>query len=84
MDIGMLWFDNNPQLDLPSKITQAATYYQHKYGEAPNLYFVHPSMLVEPLVKAGAVELCSNITISPHHFWIGVQHKDRLTTPSKL
>ena len=44
MDIGMLWFDNDKQSDLPSKIESAAEYYLTKYGIRPNVCFVHPSM----------------------------------------
>jgi hypothetical protein len=44
MDIGMLWFDNDTQADLPSKIKNAAEYYLNKYGIHPNVCFVHPSM----------------------------------------
>ena len=73
MDIGMLWFDNDPKLDLPGKVAKAAAYYQHKYGEEPTLCFVHPSMLAEQKVKTGGVAVCSNNTVQPNHFWIGVQ-----------
>ena len=73
MDIGMLWFDNDPKLDLPGKVAKAAAYYHQKYGEEPTLCFVHPSMLAEPKVKAGTVAVCSNSTVQPNHFWIGVQ-----------
>ncbi len=44
MKIGMLWFDNDPKADLKVKIERAASYYSKKYGQAPNLCFVHPSM----------------------------------------
>jgi hypothetical protein len=45
MNIGMLWFDNDPKADLPAKIERAAKYYQNKYGKRPTLCFVHPSHL---------------------------------------
>ena len=45
MDVGMLWFDNDRRKDLSSKVTRAANYYREKYGRAPNVCFVHPSML---------------------------------------
>lgn len=45
MNIGMLWFDNDPKADLPAKIERAANYYQNKYGKRPTLCFVHPSHL---------------------------------------
>jgi len=76
MDIGMLWFDNDPKSDLSSKVVRAADYYRSKYGEEPNLCFVHPSMIPETKAKAGAISVCSNSTVLPHHFWIGVQQQN--------
>jgi len=77
MDIGMLWFDNDPNADLMSKVAQAADYYQRKYGEEPNLCFVHPSMLTDSKLDASPVTVCANNTVLPNHFWIGTQ-KDQL------
>jgi hypothetical protein len=45
MNIGMLWFDNDPKAELSVKIERAAAYYRNKYGTKPTLCFVHPSML---------------------------------------
>ncbi len=74
MAIGLLWFDNDPEVDLAGKVTRATQYYRVKYGEDPNLCFVHPSMLTEKIKKrAGAVAIRSNSTVLPHHYWIGVQ-----------
>ena len=74
MDIGLLWFDNDPEIDLAGKVSHAAEYYRVKYGEAPNLCFVHPSMLTEKKKpRAGTVAIRSNSTVLPHHYWIGVQ-----------
>jgi len=44
MKIGMLWFDNDPKADLLVKIGRASSHYEKKYGQKPNLVFVHPSM----------------------------------------
>ena len=85
MNIGMLWFDNDPKTDLDNKIKRAATYYHTKYGCAPNLCFVHPSMLPkdqtlsqtkpdEPQAsskKSGVIELRATRSVMPNHFWIG-------------
>jgi hypothetical protein len=51
MDVGMLWFDNDNQADLVTKITRATTYYHKKYGQQPNLCFIHPCMM--PLEDSG-------------------------------
>ncbi len=80
MDIGMLWFDNDPKSDLQSKVNKAAEYYRAKYGEEPNLCFVHPSMISEGKLNAGKITLCSNPAMIPHHFWIGVQPQ-KVTSP---
>jgi len=45
MNIGMLWFDNDPKIELNKKIERAASYYRDKYGAAPTLCYVHPSMV---------------------------------------
>ncbi len=71
MNIGMLWFDNDPKADLSSKITRAVDYYQKKYGQIPDLCYVHPSMLQGDGMKTGKVEIRSNRSVLPNHFWIG-------------
>jgi hypothetical protein len=79
MNIGMLWFDNDPKTEVSTKIARAASYYHDKYGKSPNLCFVHPSMLgAAPQengngsLKGGAIEVRTSPTIRPNHFWIGV------------
>ena len=85
MNIGMLWFDNDPKAALAAKVERAAAYYRSKYGKTPTVCFVHPSMLPagesedpagnpvpEPGFFAAGVEVRSNASVRPHHFWIGV------------
>lgn len=84
MNVGMLWFDNDPKSGLTTKVARAAAYYRNKYGKVPTLCFVHPSMLtkgspaaVEPVaaekgVVTEGVEIRSNPSVLPNHFWIGV------------
>lgn len=72
MNIGMLWFDNDPKADLLNKIQRAADYYLKKYGQAPDLCFIHPSMLGERAKPAGRIEVRLNPAILPDHFWIGI------------
>jgi hypothetical protein len=49
MNLGMLWFDNDPKAALDIKVERAAAYYRRKYGKTPTLCFVHPSMF--PVAK---------------------------------
>ncbi|MDX1438065.1 MAG: hypothetical protein R3335_14735 [Anaerolineales bacterium] len=74
MNIGMLWYDNDPKKSLGDKVDQAATYYQDKYGKSPDLCFVHPSMESEE-GQAGTVEIRSSGSVLPNYFWIGVDGK---------
>jgi hypothetical protein len=87
MDVGMLWFDNDQKSNLQERVQRAADYYARKYGKKPNLCFVHPSMLPQPVeipangngadrLKAGAVEVRSSNSLLPNHFWIGVERQE--------
>ena len=75
MDIGMLWFDDTPNQDWAHKVRRAAEYYRQKYGEQPNLCYVHPSMVSEEREQLGGVEIRPAPTILPHHLWMGVERE---------
>ncbi|HJS29224.1 MAG TPA: hypothetical protein VJ768_06360 [Anaerolineales bacterium] len=72
MNIGMLWYDNDPKKTLVDKVGQAATYYHEKYGKRPDLCFVHPSLAPGERERTGAVEIRSSGSVLPNYFWIGV------------
>jgi len=73
MNIGMLWFDNDPHTELPKKVARSVAYYQTKYGQAPNLCFIHPSMIKEtPVPPTQGVEVRLSRSVLPNHFWLGV------------
>jgi hypothetical protein len=79
MNIGMLWFDNDSKAELSTKIERAALYYREKYGNKPNVCFVHPSMVKpEPSEESnktiirGEIELRTSKSVLPNHFWIGI------------
>ena len=81
MNVGMLWFDNDPRIALTVKVARAADYYRKKYGLAPDLCLVHPSMLAEPrpdLIEShsGRVAVRPNRIIQPGHLWIGKEEKN--------
>lgn len=73
MNIGMLWFDNNPKTDLASKVSEAASYYQKKYGRRPNLCFVHPSLFGQDAKGANGIEVRPNLNIQRNHLWLGLE-----------
>jgi hypothetical protein len=73
MNTGMLWFDNDPKIDLPTKISRAAEYYQKKYGQSPDLCYVHPSMQIENSARSTGVDVQPDQMILPNHFWLGLK-----------
>lgn len=82
MDIGMLWFDNDPKTDIVDKIMRAAAYYRRKYGKTPDLCFIHPTMMPDtnsasrlPHEKLPNVEVRASKSIRPNYFWIGFNQK---------
>lgn len=76
MDTGMLWFDNDPKTDLPTKITIAAEYYRKKYGKKPDLCFVHPQMTKGVIPNTPGIEVKLDHKLLKSHLWIGVQEKE--------
>ena len=77
MKTGMLWFDNDPKADLATKIARAADYYQHKYGQRPDLCFVHPTMLGNGVHSQG-IEVKPNRQVLPNHLWMGIHEQARV------
>ncbi len=89
MNVGMLWFDNDPRTALTAKVARAADYYRQKYGLVPDLCLVNPSMLRLPDPnfvdgtairevegQAGKVAVRPTCFIQPGHLWIGKEDKN--------
>lgn len=76
MKTGLLWFDDDPRKQLEDKVLRAAAYYERKYGQLPNLCFVHPSAFngngKQGVKQAGRVEIRAGRSVLPDHFWLGV------------
>lgn len=71
MKIGMLWLDAAKERSLAEKIERAAAYYLDKYGQQPDLCFVHKTALADE-TTIDAIVVQPAATIPPHHFWLGV------------
>jgi hypothetical protein len=71
MKTGMLWFDDSAR-SLKIRVKEAVEYYIEKYGQAPTLCFVNPSMLSDKVKASNGVELVESRTVIPGHFWLGV------------
>jgi hypothetical protein len=81
MKTGLLWFDDDPRRKLEEKVQRAAAHYERKYGQVPDLCYVHPSALDNgngkrgkrsDVMKAGEVEVRAGRSVLLHHFWLGM------------
>jgi hypothetical protein len=79
MNTGLLWFDDDPRRKLEDKVLRAAVHYERKYGQSPNMCFVHPSAIngngKGKVMKAGGIEIRPGRSVLLHHFWLGVSEK---------
>jgi hypothetical protein len=82
MHIGMLWFDNSPNLALKIKIAKAVEFYRQKYHRDPNLCLIHPSMFGAEKSSTDDLAELKGMTVRPYrpvlpgHLWIGIEEKD--------
>lgn len=74
MNLAMLWYDPNPKTTFDQKVQGAIDYHRTKYGQTPNLCVVHPSMVPANISRVGQVEIRTNRSVRPNHFWIGVNN----------
>jgi hypothetical protein len=80
MQVGLLWFDNDPRRAVASKIEEAATRYREKFGCIPDVCYVNSvdlngQGLVVTLagLPEASVRVLPARNILPHHFWVGVE-----------
>lgn len=79
---GLLWYDNDPKRGLDDKVLRAARRYQQKYGMAPNVCYVHPSVLADSgrSDHVDGVHLAVLRSVLPNHYWLG--NDEGLPTPA--
>jgi hypothetical protein len=72
---GLLWFDNDPQKALTTKVAEAAQAYQRKFGQRPDTCYVAPETIAEDARRA-TLRLVPSTLVRPHHFWVGVDRRE--------
>ena len=88
MKEGLLWYDDDPGRDLAEKIRRAAQRYRKKFGRAPNVCYVHPSVISalrpedgeeqgDKTRKVYGVQVASLPSVLRHHFWLGQEETRR-------
>ena len=87
MDVGLLWYDDDPRRGLEDKIDRAAQRYREKYGRWPNTCYVHPQIVDDQgtgglrLAYQGnsaksTIRVLTSPNILVHHFWVGETNGD--------
>lgn len=71
MHWGLLWYDPRPvEIALPA----AAARYVARWGQTPNVCYVHPAMTPEGKPESvNQVRVKTSSLILKFHFWIGVE-----------
>lgn len=71
IEVGLLWYDDDPGRDLRSKAMRAIRRFKRKYGRDPVSCYVHPRMLGDRLYRRVlGVIVKRNPYVLPHHFWV--------------
>lgn len=80
MRTGMLWFDNNDQHDMESKLQRAVDYYEKKYGKRPSVCVVHPLTMAGNQKDPLGLDIRTSNNVLPHHFWLGEEQSGKKNT----
>lgn len=72
MQVGLMWYDDDPRKTLDAKIEQAAARYHEKYGNAPTACFVSAASGLAGGVRGG-VRVAPLRTLRANYLWIGVE-----------
>lgn len=73
MNVGMLWLDDDPEVDFARRVARAAAHYAEKYGRKATVCIVHPETAGDQPPTMGDMVLRVRPDVLRHHFWIGVE-----------
>lgn len=67
--IGLLWYDDNPTRTFAQRIAPAVARYIDKFGNVPNVCYVHPVQLPRQS-RLGVIEIKAMKTVQRNYFFI--------------
>lgn len=71
MEVGLMWYDDDPRKSLEMKIQQAAVRYREKHGCAPTACFVSARAGVASRIYNG-MRIAPLRTVRANYLWLGV------------
>jgi hypothetical protein len=78
---GLLWYDDDPKRGLAEKVLRAARRYQQKHGMAPNVCYVHASVVGDSGQSdhVDGVHVAVLGSVLRNHYWLG--NEEELPAP---
>jgi hypothetical protein len=70
MKKGLLWYDNQKNVDIKERISSAIDFFESKYGYLPGKCFVNPETLGKPLELGNKIKVIPNECVLANHFWL--------------
>jgi hypothetical protein len=70
MKEGLLWYDNQVNIDIKERITSAVKFFESKYGYVPKKCFVNPVTLEKPLELNRKIKVIPNDRVMVNHIWL--------------
>ena len=70
MKEGLLWYDNQVNIDVKERITSAVKFFESKYGYVPKKCFVNPVTLEKPLELDRKIKVIPNDRVMVNHIWL--------------
>lgn len=70
---GLLWFDNDPTVQLKDKIQQAAQRYRLRLKRSPTVCYLNTEQFSSDLETVNGITVKPASYIRPHYLWIGVE-----------
>jgi hypothetical protein len=84
MQVGLLWFDDDPRRPFEVKVEEAVERYIEKFGAQPNTCFVNPQTLPNGIRSHAGVAIRPLATVLPDHFWIGLSREDEVENADRI
>ena len=73
---GLLWHDSGSE-DLAWKLAKAAQRYRDRFGDKPNVCYVHPTLLPDGDKQVAGMLVRSSSRVLRHHFWLGQEKAEQ-------
>ncbi|HEV7129826.1 MAG TPA: hypothetical protein VGN32_20505 [Ktedonobacterales bacterium] len=86
IQLGVLWFDDDPKRPLAQKVEQAVVRYRERLGRAPDLCQLNPAqaaaLATQKAAGLPALRLVADASVRPNYFLVGSEDELVATEPS--